>query len=159
MTPTVQHSPSDDRVRANTWHEVNERIDRRTQLQLGQTAGTASSDELSAAIERLDHEWSFDRVLETEAALMGLAGLALATAVDRRLLVLPGIVSSMLLLHAIHGWYPLLPVFRRLGVRTQDEIDRERYALKAIRGDFTSIPPRGTAASKRAAAAWQAVSA
>jgi hypothetical protein len=30
-------------------------------------------------------------------------------------------------------------LFRRLGVRTQREIDEERYALKLIRGDFDDV--------------------
>ena len=29
-----------------------------------------------------------------------------------------------------------VPLFRRLGIRTRQEIDAEKYALKAIRGDF-----------------------
>jgi hypothetical protein len=33
-------------------------------------------------------------------------------------------------------------VFRRLGFRTASEIDAERYALKAIRGDFERLPDR-----------------
>jgi hypothetical protein len=90
---------------------------------------------------------------------MGLLGLALGVTVDKRLLVLPGLVSTMLIVHATHGWYPLLPLFRRLGVRSRDEIDRERYALKAIRGDFSALPPAGSPAAERAAAAWEAVSA
>jgi hypothetical protein len=110
---------------------VNERIDRKTRLQLRRAGGTASSDELEALIERLDREWSFDRLVEAEAALTGLIGLALGARLDRRLLVLPGVVSSMLLLHAIHGWYPLLPIFRRLGVRTQNEIDTLRVESAA----------------------------
>ena len=88
---------------------------------------------------------------------MGLLGLALGIAVDKRFLVLPAFVSTMLIVHATHGWYPLLPLFRRIGVRTQDEIDRERYGLKAIRGDFMALPPAGSAAAERAAAAWKAV--
>jgi hypothetical protein len=32
-----------------------------------------------------------------------------------------------------------LPLFRRLGIRTVEEIDHERYALKAIRGDFRDV--------------------
>jgi hypothetical protein len=32
-----------------------------------------------------------------------------------------------------------VPVLRRLGVRTMDEINEERYALKALRGDFESV--------------------
>ena len=30
-------------------------------------------------------------------------------------------------------------MLRRLGFRTRHEIDRERYALKAIRGDFANF--------------------
>ncbi|HET9942578.1 MAG TPA: hypothetical protein VFR05_04515, partial [Terriglobia bacterium] len=41
-----------------------------------------------------------------------------------------------LLQHAVQGWCPPVPLFRRLGIRTQREIDEERYALKAMRGDF-----------------------
>jgi hypothetical protein len=63
----------------------------------------------------------------------------------------------MLLVHASHGWYPLLPLFRRLGVCTRDEIERERFALKAIRGDFDGLPGEGTPAAVRASAAWEAV--
>ena len=66
-------------------------------------------------------------------------------------------VGAMLVLHATHGWYPLLPIFRRMGVRTRDEIDRERYGLKALRGDFTAIPSGGSDAADRAAAVWKAV--
>jgi hypothetical protein len=32
-----------------------------------------------------------------------------------------------------------MPLFRRFGVRTSREIERERYALKALRGDFAAI--------------------
>lgn len=88
---------------------------------------------------------------------MGLIGLGAAMMLDRRLLVLPGMVAAMVLLHGTHGWYPLLPLFRRLGIRTQNEIDRERYALKALRGDFTGMPGGDAPAAERAAAAWAAV--
>jgi len=53
---------------------------------------------------QLDAEWDFERVLETEASLMGLIGLALGLAVDRRLLVLPAFVASMTLLHSTHAY-------------------------------------------------------
>jgi hypothetical protein len=33
-----------------------------------------------------------------------------------------------------------VPLFRRLGFRTASEIDEERYALKALRGDFADLP-------------------
>jgi hypothetical protein len=128
-----------------------------TQLRMRNAAASASTDDLTRRITQLDYEWDFDRTLETEAALMGLLGLALGGLIDRRLLVLPGFVSTMLVLHATHGWYPLLPIFRRIGVRTRDEIDRERYGLKALRGDFSALPSTGSPAGERASAAWKAV--
>ena len=156
MNPMLHTAPT-DRVRANTWPAVTARLDADTQLRLRHASASPSKDELNRRIAALDREWPFDRVLETEAALMGLAGLGLGVATDKRLLALPAFVSAMLLLHATHGWYPLLPLFRRLGVRTQDEIDRERYGLKAIRGDFAVLPPSNSPAAHRAAAAWEAV--
>ena len=39
------------------------------------------------------------------------------------------------------AFYPLLgPLLRRFGVRTQQEIDAERYALRLLRGDFEQGP-------------------
>lgn len=151
------HAPVTDRVRANTWVTVNERLDVEAPLRIREAATSASADELTRRLTQLDDEWDFDRTVEAEASLMGLLGLALGIVVDKRFLPLPAFVSTMLVLHATHGWYPLLPLFRRIGVRTQDEIDRERYGLKALRGDFTALPPAGSPAAERAAAAWKAV--
>ena len=51
------------------------------------------------------------------------------------------VVLSFLVQHAVHGWCPPLAALRRMGVRTRREIDEERYALKALRGDFSGLPP------------------
>jgi hypothetical protein len=153
----VMHAAVPDRVRANTWVPVNDRLDIETQLRIREAAAFGSSDELTQRITHLDNEWDFDRTVETEASVMGLLGLALGITVDKRFLVLPAVVSTMLVVHATHGWYPLLPLFRRMGVRTQSEIDRERYALKAIRGDFTALRQGDSPAGNRASAAWKAV--
>lgn len=58
-----------------------------------------------------------------------LTGLVLGVTVNRRWLLLPGIVLPFLLQHGLQGWCPPLPVLRRLGGRTRGEIDREKYAL------------------------------
>jgi hypothetical protein len=34
--------------------------------------------------------------------------------------------------HALQGWCPPVPVLRRLGYRTQPEIEEERCALRAL---------------------------
>ncbi|BBI60860.1 hypothetical protein HSBAA_21660 [Vreelandella sulfidaeris] len=44
----------------------------------------------------------------------------------------------------IAGLVSTIIIFRKRGVRTSKEIDQERYALKALRGDFShlvSTPP------------------
>jgi hypothetical protein len=51
----------------------------------------------------------------------------------------------------LKGWYPLLPAFRRMGVRTSREIARERYALKALRGDFAGMAGADATAAARTA--------
>ena len=150
----LQHAADPDRVRAASDQRLNQKIDRETERRL---ARAASEDgvRLSDRIEDVGREWNTDRFIEAEAAITGITGLALAAAVDLRFLAMPGVATAMLFLHATHGWYPLLPLFRRLGVRSQDEIDREYYALKALRGDFNEVTNAAGEASARAA--WKAV--
>jgi len=79
----------------------------------------------------LDKEWDIERLLEVNASTLALTGLILGLTVNRKWLLLPGIVLPFLLQHGLQGWCPPLPLLRRLGVRTRGEIDREKYALKA----------------------------
>jgi hypothetical protein len=127
-----------DRTRRHTAQAVLARIDSDTYDSLLRHAD-AGDAALSRRMEELDREWDIDRTVETEASLMALTGLALGATVNRKFYALPGFVASMVLLQAFTGWYPLLPLFRRLGVRTSGEINRERYALKALRGDFDNL--------------------
>jgi hypothetical protein len=75
--------------------------------------------DLDRRLEELDHECDIERTLEANAATVPLIGLALGAAVDRRWLLYPAIVASLLLQHALAGRCPLVPIFRRLGERTQ----------------------------------------
>jgi hypothetical protein len=70
-----------------------------------------------------------------------LSGLALGVTVNRKLLVIPAIVLGFLLQHGIQGWCPPLPILRRLGLRTQQEIAAEKYVVRAMRGDFEDFCP------------------
>jgi hypothetical protein len=82
-------------------------------------------------------------VLEINAATLALSGLALGVFVNRKLLAIPAVVLAFLLQHGIQGWCPPLPVLRKLGFRSRQEIDAEKYALKALRGDYDSLTRRG----------------
>ena len=124
-----------DRVRENAAAEINARIDAETAARVRDYAAR-DLPEITARIAELDREWDVERVLETNAAGLALAGLALGVTRDRRWLLLPAVVLPFLLQHALQGWCPPIEIFRRLGVRTRREIDREKVALKALRGDF-----------------------
>lgn len=136
-----------DRVTLQTDDAVNERIRRQIEqnVALYQNASPAA---IEARLEELDHEWDIERTLEANAATASLIGLTLGLTVNRKWLFLPGAVAAFLLQHAVQGWCPPLPVFRRLGVRTASEIEYERYALKALRGDFEQVRSDATGPQK-----------
>ena len=123
------------RVPDHTPDHVDREIQQRTVQNLNCFAA-GTPDSIQARIRQLDAEWDIERTLEANAAAISLIGIGLGAFVSRKWLILPGIVAGFLLQHALQGWCPPLPVFRRMGVRTSYEIDQERYALKAFRGDF-----------------------
>lgn len=128
-----------DRVRRNTAETINERLDREIRNRVRYYAG-CSRAEISERIEELEREWDMERVLETNASAIALTGLGLAvTTRHKKWLFVPGVVLSFLMQHAVQGWCPPIPIFRRLGIRTRGEIEREKYALKVLRGDFDEV--------------------
>lgn len=136
------------RVEENTAPEINERNRKRTEETV-RDLSAQGQDAITARLEALDREWDIERVLETNASTLMLAGLALGVAVNRRFLLLPAVVGGFLLQHALQGWCPPVPVIRRLGYRTVREINEERQALKVARGDFQDLKMkhRGSAAT------------
>jgi hypothetical protein len=119
---------SADRVRRSTPEHINRQIDRSTDESIALFSGQ-SREAIERRISELDREWDVERVLEVNASTLALTGLVLGVTVNRKWLLLPGLVLPFLLQHGLQGWCPPLPVLRRLGVRTRGEIDRERYAL------------------------------
>jgi hypothetical protein len=124
-----------DRVPCNTAREINERIRRRTEESV-QRAAEGGPQAIEQRLAELDREWDIERCVETLAPTFSLIGLFLGATVSKKWLLMPAVVQSFFLQHALQGWCPPVPVLRRLGVRTAGEIDEERFALKALRGDF-----------------------
>jgi hypothetical protein len=127
-----------DRVRANTPPEINEAID----CEIATTVRfyTGKTDyEISRKIEELDHEWDIERYIEANAAIFSFIGAVLGLKWSRKWFILPILVSIFLLQHAVQGWCPPVSVFRRFFIRTRKEIELEKYALKAVRGDFDEV--------------------
>jgi len=146
MIPTTT-----ERVPLHTAEHVNQEIRRQTEANVARHA-EAGPAAIARRLRELEEEWDIERCLEANAASVVLLSVLLGTTVDRRFLYFPAVVGGFLLQHAVQGWCPPVPVFRRLGYRTQAEIDHERYALKALRGDFADAG-EGTGAADALAAA------
>jgi hypothetical protein len=141
------------RVPDSTAAHVNQEIRRATEERVNRIAA-GGREAIDRRLDELDREWDIERTLEANAATLAAVASGLALTVDRRFALIPLVVGSFLLQHALQGWCPPLPIFRRMGVRTQTEIDHERYALKALRGDFIEVrSTNGTAPTRALAAA------
>lgn len=150
----MNHSPATaDRVQAHTNDRINAEIERAAEQRILQSA-EREPGAISRRLDDLDRKWDIERWLEMNASALAFSGLMLGVFVHRRFLLLPALVLPFLFQHATQGWCPPLPILRRRGVRTQREIDREKYALKALRGDFQQNGEED--AANRARSAWQA---
>ena len=138
------------RVPVHTDASINERIRQQTERNISRFRN-AGPETIDRRLKELDAEWDIERTLEANAAAASLIGLALGTRHDRRWFFFPAVVAGFLLQHAVQGWRPPLPVFRRMGIRTSYEIDYERYALKALRGDFGGFSDGQAASSPQEA--------
>jgi hypothetical protein len=128
------------RVNDNTADRVNDAIRRQTEESVSHYA-SAGHKAIECRLQELEREWDIERALEANAAGVTLAAVVLGILKCRKWLILPGLIAAFLLQHAVQGWCPPLPLLRRLGLRTEAEINRERYALKALRGDFREVQP------------------
>jgi hypothetical protein len=131
-------SQTSNRVSLNTSDESNEHIRRQTAMHVAYFA--QHPELIDARLHELDDEWDIERTLETGSSALSLLGLSMSVLRGRRWIVLPILVQGFFLQHALQGWCPPLPLLRKLGFRTADEINAERYALRALRGDFGDKP-------------------
>ena len=144
-----QSPPTATRVQQKTKAEVNEQIRRHSEAAVARAA--ASPEAIERRLRELDAEWDIERVLQTNFSVVNLLSITLGALAARPWFALGGVAAWFMGEHAIQGWCPPVSVFRRLGVRTALEIARERYALKALRGDFQGIS-KGPAAKALQAA-------
>jgi hypothetical protein len=128
-----------DRVREHTAPSVTRRIDRMSAADVD-AAVSSGRDAILRRLVKLDYEWDIDRALFVNFALAG--GASLATGLVRYTRTPPlsrrrkgflyffGAQLGFLFLHGIVGWCPPASVLRRLGFRTQREIEAERRDLR-----------------------------
>lgn len=129
-----------ERAREHTAAEVNARLDDEMRDRLFRDSAL-SDDQISERIEALDREWNIECYVEVLVPGLALTGVALGILRNRRWWLLTAAVLGFIGQHALQGWCPPLAALRRGGVRTRQEIEAKRYALKALRGDFSGLPP------------------
>ena len=128
------------RVSEHSPRETNQR--QAEQMQARLVYYSHQLDRIEQRLGELDQEWDIERMLQANAAAVVLVSLLLGLG-SRKWRILPWVVGGFLLQHAIQGWCPPVEVFRRMGMRTTREIDQERFALKALRGDFQDTKADG----------------
>ena len=139
-----------ERVPRHTDEQVNRRI--RAAMKRSVHYYSLHRAEIAGRLRELDEEWDIERAIEANAAAVAFTGVALSATRGRGWLILPALVTVFLFQHAVQGWCPPVPVLRRLGFRTSYEIDEERQALKALRGDFEGGRQSGAQALRAATA-------
>ena len=139
-----------DRVERNTNPKSTARIRIRTEANIRYYE--AHPEKIRERLLALDREWDVERVLETGSSALTLVGLLLGSTRNRKWLLLSLAVQGFFLQHAIQGWCPPLPALRRMGVRTAQEIDSERCALRALLGETElstlEMPPVSSAGQR-----------
>lgn len=129
------------RVQEHTHPQINERLEQ--QMEDSVRRLSCQPEQIPMRLEELDREWDIERTLEANAATITAVTTVLGLTWKRGSLIMPIIVGGFLLQHALQGWCPPLEIFRRKGIRTRSEIESERQALKALRGDYDNLPPAG----------------
>lgn len=137
ITDMKNNNDDKQRVRKNTPDKYNEEIDAMTLDNIKKYSVTP--EVITYRLKKLDKEWGIERWLELNMSVISLIGITLALTVSPYWIILTCIVLLFFIQHAVQGWCPPLPIFRANKVRTRAEIDKEKYALKAIRGDFKGM--------------------
>jgi len=128
----------ESRVSRHTDPLVNQEI--MTQTEKSLLFYSEHPDRIDERMSMLKREWDIERTLEANASVLGLYGLLMAVIMGRRLFILlVSAILGFLLQHAIQGWCPPVSLFRRLGIRTKEEIQLELYGLRILKGDFDGI--------------------
>jgi hypothetical protein len=138
-----------DRVRQHTAPYVNARIDALSRASVAACIAAGAAG-IQRRLEELDREWDIDRALMVNFAVAGgvtfTAGLARYVQSspmrprNKGFLYFFGTQLAFLLLHGVAGWCPPASVFRRLGFRTQREIEVERARLRDALREVADAP-------------------
>ena len=127
-------APNHDDIRRHSSRSANRRIDQQTRDAIDEVGDSPSK--IRARLDELDREWDIDRALMLNFAVLATVSSSMAMRTfykHRRFGGWAGMFFTQmgfLAFHAIKRWCPPMPVFRRLGFRSDREIAEERSALR-----------------------------
>ncbi|MEZ0480001.1 DUF2892 domain-containing protein [Planococcus sp. SSTMD024] len=119
------------KVNDRTPDYINQQIERETEASVNYYK-RQGKNEIQARIEELDHEWDTERLLKVNLASVAAISALLAVRTNRKWALLAGASSAAIIQHALQGWTPPITIFRKMGIRTVDEINREKKALQNL---------------------------
>jgi len=100
--------------------------------------------------QKLRGEWDAARVLQGKLGAIVVVGSLFGLTRSRLCFLVSLAAGVFLVQHALKGWTPPLALARRLGLRTPDEIARERVATAILSGDVATTTDPAQALSMAA---------
>lgn len=119
------------KVNEHTPDHINQQIERETEASVNYFKRQGEHD-IQERIKELDREWDTERLLEMNMASIAFVSSLLAVRANRKWALLAGASSAILIQQALQGWTPAIALFRQMGIRTVDEINREKKALQNL---------------------------
>lgn len=100
----------------------------------------AGAQAISDRLDQLDREWSAGRMTKATIGVLIVAGLGLTALAGPWWLILPAFGGFFLLQYLFSRTSWLGAMFQEMGFRSGADIDHEKFALRALRGDFKNLP-------------------
>ena len=97
--------------------------------------------EVDDRLRELDDEWDTERLLDLNGSLAALGGLAISMFRGSKWIMFSAAMLGFGLQRTLTPTKAPLRLLRRLGIRTRQEIQEERLALMALRGDLQDVMP------------------
>ena len=101
--------------------------------------GSLGREGIDERIRALEDEWDVERAVMVGLSGAGVAGLIVGLVGSRVWRLLAWIALPLLFLFAQDKWKPSNGILKSLGLRSRKDILEEKYALKALRGDFRNV--------------------
>lgn len=111
----------------------------RRQFEMSMAYHAAHPEQIDERLAELEDEWCAEDVYRTALLGAGATGALLSKVRSRLWAVLPIAAVFLRFQNLRQDNPPGLAFVRRAGFRTRDEIEQEKYALKALRGDFAEV--------------------